>query len=329
MAGVLPTYLTLFGGSYFRLTSGTANATVRVNNAGDAFEQVTIYTRAEADSTFADASATTTALNAKLANTSDSFSGTLSFIDGGDNTTASINSTTGVITGVGSGLTALNGSNISTGTVAAARLHSSVFLKNTTPQTHFGQTYIGGGYGTTIVNASSTTAGVNVYNSGSASGRSSLGFSVNSVPGALYTFASSTISASADIAHLHTATYTNSSGVAVGNSVEITDSTTGTGGVTALKVNLAGSGTGSGTKRLLDLQKAGTSKVFVTSLGSSVFSDAAISTSATDGFVYFPSCAGTPSGTPTTQTGTVAIVYDTSANKLWAYNGSWRSVTLA
>jgi hypothetical protein len=56
---------------------------------------------------------------------------------------------------------------------------------------------------------------------------------------------------------------------------------------------------------------------------------AALATNATDGFAYLPTMAGTPTGTPTSFTGKVATVYDTSANKLWIYNGSWRSVTLA
>ena len=56
----------------------------------------------------------------------------------------------------------------------------------------------------------------------------------------------------------------------------------------------------------------------------------ALSTSATGGFVTIPTCAGTPSGTPVNvPTGSVALVFDTSADKLWIYNGSWKSVTLA
>jgi hypothetical protein len=57
---------------------------------------------------------------------------------------------------------------------------------------------------------------------------------------------------------------------------------------------------------------------------------AAIATGATAGFIMIPGMAGTPSGAPTAAgAGAVPFVYDTSANKLWAYNGSWRSVTLA
>jgi len=51
----------------------------------------------------------------------------------------------------------------------------------------------------------------------------------------------------------------------------------------------------------------------------------ALATTATDGFIYVPTCAGTPTGTPTTQTGTAPIVVDTTNNKLYFYSGgAWR-----
>lgn len=53
----------------------------------------------------------------------------------------------------------------------------------------------------------------------------------------------------------------------------------------------------------------------------------ALSTSATDGFLYIPTCAGAPSGTPTAQPGTVAMVYDTTNNRLLIYNSSWKGTT--
>lgn len=56
---------------------------------------------------------------------------------------------------------------------------------------------------------------------------------------------------------------------------------------------------------------------------------AALSTSATDGYLYIPTCAGTPSGTPTAKTGLAPLVYDSTNNKLYAHNGgAWKSVTL-
>lgn len=59
-----------------------------------------------------------------------------------------------------------------------------------------------------------------------------------------------------------------------------------------------------------------------------VCANAALATNATAGFLYLPTCAGTPTGVPATETGTAAAVYDTTANKIWVYNGSWRGVVV-
>jgi hypothetical protein len=51
--------------------------------------------------------------------------------------------------------------------------------------------------------------------------------------------------------------------------------------------------------------------------------------SATSGFGYMPTCAGPPTGIPVPRAGYVPFVYDTTNNKLWAFNGaSWRGVAL-
>lgn len=52
----------------------------------------------------------------------------------------------------------------------------------------------------------------------------------------------------------------------------------------------------------------------------------ALATSATDGFLYIPTCAGRPTGTPTAQAASVPLVYDTTNGRLWTYNGSWATV---
>lgn len=59
-------------------------------------------------------------------------------------------------------------------------------------------------------------------------------------------------------------------------------------------------------------------------LGGSIVTGASVATNATDGFLYIPTCAGTPTGVPTAQTGTVAMVYDTTNNKFYIYNGAWK-----
>lgn len=68
-----------------------------------------------------------------------------------------------------------------------------------------------------------------------------------------------------------------------------------------------------------------TERAFVPGAGGMVVGIAALATNATDGFLYVPTCAGTPTGTPTTQTGTAPIVVDTTNNKLYFYSGgAWR-----
>lgn len=53
--------------------------------------------------------------------------------------------------------------------------------------------------------------------------------------------------------------------------------------------------------------------------------ETALATTATDGFLYIPTCAGTPTGVPTTLPGTAPIVINTTNNKLYFYSsGAWR-----
>lgn len=55
-------------------------------------------------------------------------------------------------------------------------------------------------------------------------------------------------------------------------------------------------------------------------------------TTDTDGFLYIPKVAGPPTGVPGHLTGSYASAvpmrYDTTDNKLYVYNGAWKSVTL-
>lgn len=51
----------------------------------------------------------------------------------------------------------------------------------------------------------------------------------------------------------------------------------------------------------------------------------ALATTATNGFLYVPTCAGTPTGTPNAITGMAPIVVNTTNNKLYFYSGgAWR-----
>jgi hypothetical protein len=68
-------------------------------------------------------------------------------------------------------------------------------------------------------------------------------------------------------------------------------------------------------------------QMFTFNLGSFALGITALPTNATDGFIYIPSCAGAPTATPTTQGACVPIVYDTTNNYLYVYNGAWKKTT--
>jgi hypothetical protein len=61
--------------------------------------------------------------------------------------------------------------------------------------------------------------------------------------------------------------------------------------------------------------------------GGSVEVGTTIATTATAGHFKMPTCAGTPTGTP--EGGNGCTVYDTSANKIWVYNGTWKGVAVS
>lgn len=59
--------------------------------------------------------------------------------------------------------------------------------------------------------------------------------------------------------------------------------------------------------------------------GSMIVGSAALPLNATGGFLYIPSCPGTPVGTPTTQTGTAPLVWDSTNKKLYIWDGTaWK-----
>ncbi len=71
---------------------------------------------------------------------------------------------------------------------------------------------------------------------------------------------------------------------------------------------------------------SGSERARITSSGNFVAGGSvALATNATDGFLYVPTCAGTPTGTPTAITGMAPIVVNTTNNKLYFYSGgAWR-----
>lgn len=70
----------------------------------------------------------------------------------------------------------------------------------------------------------------------------------------------------------------------------------------------------------------GQERLRITARGSVVVGTSALAPSASDGFLYVPSCAGVPTGLPTTHGASVPLVYDTQSHRLYAFAGNaWRS----
>jgi len=95
----------------------------------------------------------------------------------------------------------------------------------------------------------------------------------------------------------------------------------------ASSVGINSAKNGTGAVQNINFQFSGTSTAFITTTGSIVCKTAALLTTATDGFLYIPSCAGAATGVPTAQTGTIPMVYDSTGNNLSVYNGGvWKTV---
>ena len=86
---------------------------------------------------------------------------------------------------------------------------------------------------------------------------------------------------------------------------------------------------GSTTSDIVDFRDNGTSVFKVADNGNVVVGSAALATNATDGFLYIPTCAGTPTGTPTAFTGRVPMVWDSTNKKFYIYSGgAWLGGTV-
>jgi hypothetical protein len=79
----------------------------------------------------------------------------------------------------------------------------------------------------------------------------------------------------------------------------------------------------SGGAYAIDFYTNLTLRFTVDGAGNVVVGTGALATNATDGFLYIPTCAGAPTGTPTAKTGRVPIVFNTTDNKLHVYDGGW------
>lgn len=62
--------------------------------------------------------------------------------------------------------------------------------------------------------------------------------------------------------------------------------------------------------------------------GNTVIGGGALTTNQANGYFYIPTCPGIPTGTPTSYTGRVPMIYDSTNNKFYIYNGAWKSVAM-
>lgn len=77
---------------------------------------------------------------------------------------------------------------------------------------------------------------------------------------------------------------------------------------------------------VIDAVGAQTALILTTTGSVIVGGRAALPTTASAGFLYIPTCTGTPTGTPATQAGKAALVYDTAANRLYVHDGAWTAI---
>lgn len=72
--------------------------------------------------------------------------------------------------------------------------------------------------------------------------------------------------------------------------------------------------------------KASAAAVQTAALGDLVCNPGGLATTGTAGFLFVPSCAGTPTGVPAnTYTNCVPLLYDRTANKIWVRNTTWKA----
>jgi hypothetical protein len=127
----------------------------------------------------------------------------------------------------------------------------------------------------------------------------------------------------------------------VAQTLRVQNVSAGTADTKGADFTVAGSrGTGTGAGGAVNIQiavasTAGSSQnalatvLSASSAGSIICgAQAALSTAATDGYLYIPATTAAAAGVPTAYTGKVAIVYNSSLNTISVYNGSWRTVAV-
>lgn len=97
-----------------------------------------------------------------------------------------------------------------------------------------------------------------------------------------------------------------------------------TGGLADSTLTLRSTSSGGADDRIVFKTNTDVEQASIDTAGNIILGTAAISTSATDGFLYIPTCAGTPTGTPTSQSGRVPMIYDTTNHQFWFYDSGWK-----
>jgi hypothetical protein len=97
----------------------------------------------------------------------------------------------------------------------------------------------------------------------------------------------------------------------------------------AAEIRLAASIQGTGTYLPLNIFTNNLQRMQFPVAGGFVMGTGALATTVTDGFPYVPTCAGTPTGTPTAYTGRAPLIVDDAGNKVWVYiGGAWKYAAL-
>lgn len=105
------------------------------------------------------------------------------------------------------------------------------------------------------------------------------------------------------------------------NTSDPANSSYGTLTVSSSVVQLSSDAVGTGTHLPLQITTQGGVVAEFSTTGNSSIGIGGLATTATDGFVYIPACAGTPTGVPTTVAGYAPMVVDSTNNKLYVYTG--------